>query len=59
MMIRCMVYTFIWLPTMIQNYDKIYNYKILHLILQYHHSDFEFTLGVNSLNQWFVTCFGY
>ena len=59
MMIRCMVYTFIWLPTMIQNYDKIYNYKILHLILQHHHSDFEFTLGVNSLDQYFVTYFGY
>ena len=42
MMIRCMVYTFIWLPTMIQNNDKIYNYKILHLILQHHYSDLSY-----------------
>ena len=42
----CMVYTFMWLPTMIQNYDKIYNCKILHLRLQHHYSDFEFILGV-------------
>ena len=32
---------------------------VLHLSLQHHNSDFEFTLGVNSLNQWFVTCCGY
>jgi hypothetical protein len=47
------------LPTVIQNYDKIYTYKILHFILQHYRIDFEFYLNCKFIKSMVVTCCGY